>query len=447
MAESITFEVKRITHGPQHHLFGFHDICAWNKAADRLVALQVDNIDLPPSSEKEYGVGYVTEGQEFVKVGTTSVFNYPQGARQQWIGNTNQIIVNDIVRGKIGSKVYDTDTLKCIKVLEYSTHVITDEGWAFGLDYARLHTLGVYGYEGVEDETRGNDVPENSGIVKHNIYTGEYSILLSAWEVARFEANPDIGKNHYITHLVLSPSQKRIAFLHRCKLGDGGEMTRLCTVGINGENLKCLTEGFLSHFDWHDDKHILIWGRQGGNVEKLRQSLLYRIVPNSLLSFAKKVVKTLLSKNNKNQGNDSKSWLYIEDKSNPEITKLSKEIMPQNGHPMFCPTNRDWLICDTYPSKEGMRELFVYNIQKNKKVEIGTFKMIDKKPNLEKSAIILKDIAKEVLDVVGIEALAFTRSGLHCDLHPRWSPDGRKAAFDSIHEGTRQIYQVDIEGL
>lgn len=38
------------------------------------------------------------------------------------------------------------------------------------------------------------------------------------------------------------------------------------------------------------------------------------------------------------------------------------------------------------------------------------------------------------------ELYAFTRSGLHCDLHPRWRGDGTQVAFDSIHEGTPQPY-------
>ncbi len=31
-----------------------------------------------------------------------------------------------------------------------------------------------------------------------------------------------------------------------------------------------------------------------------------------------------------------------------------------------------------------------------------------------------------------------------CDLHPRWRPDGRAIAFNSVHEGSRQIYLADI---
>ncbi|MDR1652548.1 MAG: hypothetical protein LBS01_02630 [Prevotellaceae bacterium] len=287
-------EIKRITNPPKHHLFGFHDICAWNAMGDRLVALEVDDITTPPDPDIEYGLGYVDNDNNFVPFGTTHTFNYPQGARQQWIGTTNYIIVNDFENKKVISKIYDTDKKKLIDTLDFSTHVITNDGWAFGINYARLFRLGAYGYAGATDNTKNENAPAKDGIVKHNIYTKEHSLLLSIKEIAEFEFNPQAGKHHYITHLVLSPNQKRIAFLHRCKLSDGGETTRLCTIRINGEELRCLGTGFLSHFDWLDDSHIMIWGRTGSNVEKLRSSLVYRIIPTNVLHVGKNLIKKII---------------------------------------------------------------------------------------------------------------------------------------------------------
>ena len=441
-------EIQRITKPPKHHLFGFHDICAWNANNDRLVALEVEDINMPPDPNIEYGLGYVDNENKFVTFGSTHAFNYPQGARQQWIGATNNVIVNDIEDKKVVSRIYDTDKKELLDTLKFPTHVITNEGWAFGINYARLFRLGVYGYAGATDETKNENAPVNDGIIKHNIYTKEHSLLLSVKEISEFEFNPKAGKHHYITHLVLSPNQKRIAFLHRCKLSDGGETTRLCTIGINGENLRCLGTGFLSHFDWTDNEHIMIWGRTGSNVEKLRSSLLYRLIPTNILRVGKNSIKKIVfNKQGKSVTQLPYHWNKFEDKKDGCLTYIADGIITEDGHPMFCPTNRNWFICDNYPNKEGVRTLFLYDIKGNRKINLGEFQMIFDKPDLIKSKQLLTGTDNTVMNVVGLEKLAFDRSGLHCDLHPRWSPNGEKIAFDSIHEGSRQIYVVEVKNL
>jgi hypothetical protein len=439
-------EIIALTSGPKHHLFGFHDLCAWNRNNDRLLALEVNAILTPPDPELAYTLGYVDDTNRFIPFGFTHAFNYPQGARQQWIAETNHVIVNDIQDNRVISKIYDTDTCRLNDALDYPTHIVTDEGWAFGLDYARLFRLGAYGYAGVEDKTVGMDAPKESGIVKHNIYNKEHQLLLSVHEIAHFKMEPKAGKHHYITHLVLSPNQKRIAFLHRYKLSDGGETTRLCTIGVDGNDLRCLAVGFLSHFDWADNNHVMIWGRTGSMVEKFRESVFYRLIPKRPLQIGKELIKKIL-KQSAGSGASPFHWLCISDEEIPVTAFIGEGLIPEDGHPMFCPTNRDWFVCDNYPDHNGIRTLFLFNTLLNQRIDLGRFKMIDTKPDLASSQMLLSSTDPELLKLVGLEALAFTRSGLHCDLHPRWSPDGSKVAFDSIHEGTRQIYSCKVQNL
>lgn len=440
--------IYRATYQLEHCLFGFHDISAWNAKNDRILVIETNDIKTPPSHTIEYPLYYVDNNGEANQFGSTKTFNYPQGARQQWIGDTNKVIVNDLEEGKVISKIYDTDDCKEIDSFPHSTHVITDKGDAFGLDYARLFSLGAYGYSGATDSTSGDDTPEKSGIVWHNIHTKESKIILSVKEVANYELAPSKGHSHYITHLVLSPNQKRIAFLHRYKLSDGGETTRLCTVGIDGTDLRCLITGFLSHFDWKDDEHVMIWGRIGSNVEKLRESKLYQLIPPKTLQFAKAVVKKIKGKSIKSSSTKSLfSWLLVKDCFESEVVRVAEESITEDGHPMFCPTNRDWMVCDNYPNKEGDRVLFLYQHSTDKRIGLGTFRRLFEKPDMKESMEILKNTNQRMIDAFGWDQLAFTRSGLHCDLHPRWSRDGKKIAFDSIHEGTRQVYIAEVADL
>ena len=39
---------------------------------------------------------------------------------------------------------------------------------------------------------------------------------------------------------------------------------------------------------------------------------------------------------------------------------------------------------------------------------------------------------------------AYRNTFCRCDLHPRWRPDGGQLAFNSVHEGSRQIYLLDV---
>jgi hypothetical protein len=436
-----------LSKGKGNFYFGFHDLTAWNDAGEKLLALRIDDMTTPPDPDVPCDIGYLDVQGQYHKMGETYAYNYPQGARQQWIGKSDLFIVNDKINHAWRSKIYNTKTGECTP-LEYPTHVITDDGWAFGLDYARLFRVGGYGYTGLPDAYAAEDAPTDSGITRHNVFTGEAEMILSVAEVANYEMNANLGNNHYFTHLLLNPSQKRIAFLHRYKLKDGGETTRLMTINTDGSELHCLATGFLSHFDWQDEDHIAIWGRTGSNVEKLRQSLLYRMLPSGLVGQAKKIIKKILYKPKAGvNSNPGFNWLLFTDAENTPHSLLAKDVITEDGHPMFCPANRDWMICDTYPNKEGIRTLFLFQYSTQRRVDLGTYKMLDKQPDLDKSMPFLQGVDKTVLKAFSPQQMAFTRSGYHCDLHPRWMGNGRMVAFDSIHEGTRQIYGFDVSDI
>ena len=40
---------------------------------------------------------------------------------------------------------------------------------------------------------------------------------------------------------------------------------------------------------------------------------------------------------------------------------------------------------------------------------------------------------------------AYKEQYSRCDLHARWRPDGSQLAFNSVHEGSRQVYLRDVK--
>lgn len=101
-----------------------------------------------------------------------------------------------------------------------------------------------------------------------------------------------------------------------------------------------------------------------------------------------------------------------------DFTPYGRGVLPSDGHASYSP-NREWLICDTYPrSPARLAGLLLYHTAENRKIELGYFH----------------------------HEAQFT-GDIRCDLHPRWAPDGKLITFDSVHEGSRQIYSIDLTSL
>jgi hypothetical protein len=94
---------------------------------------------------------------------------------------------------------------------------------------------------------------------------------------------------------------------------------------------------------------------------------------------------------------------------------IGRGVLPNDGHASYSP-DRQWLLCDTYPrGSERLAELMLYHIAENRKIVLGEFHHDEQ-----------------------------FSGDIRCDLHPRWSSDGKTITFDSVHEGSRQIYCIDL---
>jgi hypothetical protein len=445
-------EIKRLSNGPKHHFFGFHDLKITNHNDDKILALAVDIINRPPLPGELADVGYVNADGQYVRVGTTNAYNYPQGARMQWMSDTDFFIVNNQIGNDWGADIYDTISGKHYKKLERSIHCLSaDAKKGYSINYSRLFRLGVYGYIGIEDSSKNEIAPKKDGIFVQDIETGKSDLLISTNEVANYKplVSTDKGFHHYLTHLCLNPSSNRIAFLHRYRIQDGGETTRLMSVDVDGKNLKCIAFGSLSHFDWMDDETIVIHGSLGGAVDRFRNSkLLANPIVGTSVRLAKNSLRGLINVIRKsNSVAKDYAFISVKDIDDSEGVPFGRGIIFTDGHPMFNPKHRNWMSNDTYPIVDGIRELMLIDIKNNIRHDLGEFKMIYEENDLEFYKKYTQGVDEKILKLFSLKDYSFTRSGLHCDLHPRWNSKGDTVYFDSIHEGNRQLYAINVGNI
>lgn len=456
------FVVRRISQGPHNYLFGFHDLVQTNAKGDFALSLEVDDISHPPLPGETCAAGVIDfKTGEFRKLHDTHTWNYPQGARQQWIGDSDLCVCNDRAEdNSLISHIADVRKGVVIDTLPFPVHCLSGRR-AFYINYDRVHACGGYGYTpGLTQfrTTKLSDLPAEDGLFAGDLDTKEHELLVSIAQVAACgEAKPvRTGYPHYLTHLMLNPAGTRLCFLHRYRVPDGGETTRLMTVGVDGTNLRCLAKGFLSHFTWISNDEIFIWGKDERALCKMREAAWLRIPGVLQLALCAKkcmrgvrALKSLLkhqAPNLKRQATtQDKAFLIVKDCDNPTMVKNGVGILTEDGHPMAKPGNLDFLVSDTYPNAEGDRWLMFYDVENQNRTNVGRFRRLFKEPdpNMFDWKASQKGIDKRILKKFPRELYLFARSGYHADLHPRWSHDGRTAFFDSIHEGTRQIYTVE----
>ena len=93
---------------------------------------------------------------------------------------------------------------------------------------------------------------------------------------------------------------------------------------------------------------------------------------------------------------------------------FAPDVLTEDGHCSYSPDGA-WIANDTYPDRENLRRLMIVRVSDGLRVALAAFH------------------APPEFD-----------GPLRVDLHPRWNRDGTALCIDSVHEGTRQIYTVDL---
>jgi|YNPMSStandDraft_1061717.scaffolds.fasta_scaffold04986_2 hypothetical protein len=379
--------VRAITKRPGFHWFGYYDKRQFDPTGRYVLGMEVDfeHRSPQPADRVRLGMMDLKDGDRWIPLAETSAWNWQQGCMLQWLpGSDREVIYNDRQGDRHASVILDVRSGRK-RTLPAPIYALSPDGrWAVTTDFRRLaHTRPGYGYSGIPDPNRDVAAPEDAGIWRVDLRTGQTRLIISIAQIARMPSPPShpqldgTGATHWFNHLLVSPDGRRFIFLHRWKGGAAGNrfLTRMFTADPDGKNLH-LVDGFggVSHFIWRDARHILSWANRpplGGKF-------------------------------------------YLFEDQSDRVEPVGPDVMTRDGHCSYLPGNR-WILNDTYPDKERQQHLYLYDTATGRHIPLASFYSPP-------------EYAGE----------------WRYDLHPRFSPDGRFVTVDSAHQGGRQIYLVDL---
>ncbi|HNX03938.1 MAG TPA: beta-N-acetylhexosaminidase [Opitutales bacterium] len=390
---------RAITQGPHDHFFAnYFAINAWSPDNRYTLVLETDIKDkLPDGAPCTLGLVDTQDGNRFIPVTTTRCWNFQEAAMAHWMPcEKDTFVFNDLRDGKFCTVVMNWKT-KTERVYPFPVSAVNEDGtWAVSINYARLFlTRPDYGYSGEgQGPRRGVVFPEDDGLWAVNLKTGEAKLIVSCAAVKNMvPAVKSKDGMSYLCHTVISKDGKRIYFLSRSveesfegvkKFKGVKWETTAFTCNADGSDIRrCFPDGWgSSHFNWKP------------NLSE-RDARTMIVTANFQLRGYTHVEFTVGEENRARQ--------------------VGGKEMDFDGHCIYTPDGK-FISGDGYWDKDFYRHWKMVRLEDEAIVDLGRY--------------FIPEVYRDVY--------------CRCDLHPRWRPDGLQIGFNSVHEGTRQVYVMDV---
>ena len=410
-----------------NYFFGYYDKSPLNKDNTKLLACKSSFIDRMPSKDDILEIGYFEwqNSDKFIKITETKAWNWQQGCMLQWLAPDydKKIIYNDRIDNRFVTVILDTESGKK-DILPMAYYTMSNQGnFVLCIDNERHYWYrGGYSYKGIENLSKKVPLLENDGIWYIDTKTKKKKQIITLKQMIAIKPLSNMKDAvHYVEHLMISPDNKRFVFLHRWQTEDSGIYARLYTANVDGSDIYLLNDsGRMSHYSWRNSKEIVAWGGLSNPINSLRKyKNVVRFFIKPLMPLYKK-----LAGGNSVDGNtklssmvSGDSYIVFTDKTNKK-TRLSTDVLIKDGHPSFSKANDNLMITDTYPNPNDdfKEELILFDMDK-----------------------------KEIVSTTKLNHLKeFASSGVRCDLHPKWSQDGKYVCVDTLDKGYRSIYVYEV---
>ena len=360
--------------------FGYHDITPFHATETRLLAHRV----LPDASPlcEPAEVGYFDqETGRFTTLGQTDLWCWQMGARLRWLRD-GWVAWNALYDARTyGCMIADAGSGRVVGQLPTALYDVDPTGrYGLSIDFSRLQRLRP-GYGYAR-------VPEETALDPCPVSKG---IDLVSIETSRVERLISLAE---IAAIDPQPGMaKATHYVNHLSFAPTGD--RFCVFHLWQDSdgrrrlrhlVFDLSGQLIGHISGQEHISHFDWMEDG----------------TGLLAFARL------------PGDAAPRYQFI-DVVTGARRPIGGGVPTEDGHPMFRPDQQLTFVSDTYPDRSSYRRLYLCDGATGATRSLAMFH----------SPIALQGEAR-------------------CDLHPRWSTDGRFIAVDSAHNGRRGIIVLDL---
>ena len=380
--EVIDLPAHAITCGPKHHFFGYYDMLQWDASGQYMLGLETAFMDRPPHPDDPAVIGLIDTEDDYrwEPLAETYAWNWQQSSRLQWLASAPDREIIYNDRTKDGFAAVVLDVKNGLKRTLPRPVNIVSH------DGSQALTLN---FSRVHEHRPGYGYP---GLDDPSVYEptpadeGVFWMDMQTSESQLIVSFDDI--------LALPPERADWA----------GASHWVNHLAITTDDQRC---SLLHRWTLPNGKRrtrLITANMDGSDLYLLND---YDMVSHfdwrdgsHILAYA---------------GDASGNWdFYVQTDQSEKMASLGEMMPDQDGHCSYSPDRR-WVLNDTYPDEQGLRTLMLYEVATDRRIDIGRSYSPSRDPD-----------------------------ELRCDLHPRWNRDGTQVCFDSVHEGSRQIYLVDV---
>lgn len=371
------------------YFFGYYDKSPWDKTGKYMLCLRGNNTwkDVSPKETADIILIDMSKEENALnrirKIAETRAWNVQQGCMLQWLGEDyeSKIIYNDFRNGKYCSVILEIKTDVEV-IIDAPIYSISSDGKiALTLDFSRLYSLRP-GYGYYNVEEKTRGVPLPNT-------TAIWSVDLTNGEINSLLKYTDFA--------IYKP---------RPEMQEEGAVHKVNHIMLspNGQRFMVLYRWFNGSRKY---TRLITCNIDGSDM--------YLLSDDDMVSHCYwKNDEEIIAFENKHRGGTG--YYLMKDKTQ-EYTHLWKQIS-NDGHPSYSP-NKEYVVIDSYPNRSRVADI---KIIKDEDIEGDEIKVI-----------------AEVFAPFKYD------NDTRCDLHPRWNRDGKKICFDSVFEGSRRMYFVEVD--